>query len=495
MSAGVSSSKRGVTRRGFLTVAVSAIVAGVVAGVGAYYAGTLAAPAEVTKEVTRTIERTTTITAPQTTVTKTITTTATTTVTAATPTPIAENEVRIGNLVSLTGQLAAYGQPAAWAFRKCVEDINKIGGLDVGGRKLPVKLIQYDDSSDPSRAALLAEQLIFQDKVHVLLTSGGPPIISIPVSRIADKYKIPALVDGIFEAWFASGPFEYAWALSPVIITPIPEGDFRAGKPGYSVVGNYLLFTNMFRDRINGRVALFAPDDADGRSWYELVAKVLQEAGYTVVGVEKRLGQYAPGTMDFTSIIREWKKGEADVLWGLSIAPDFATMWRQAHALGWEPKMVLDGRALKNYDDVAAIGDPKLAIGLADPFNPWSPYVPYRSYYGGRTNPQLAEEWTKETGKPWTEAISQYSFVELLGRTIELAGSLEPEKINNAFYEIDVITMAYGRRKFIPEWHCAPGLFYVAQWSLDEKGDLKMEIVWSPNPDVQPTREPIFPIP
>ena len=88
------SSRRGVTRRGFLTVAVSAIVAGVVAGVGAYYAGTLAAPAEVIREVTKTVERTTTVTAPPTTVTKTVTTTVTVTPAPAivTPTPPAPDE-------------------------------------------------------------------------------------------------------------------------------------------------------------------------------------------------------------------------------------------------------------------------------------------------------------------------------------------------------------------------------------------------------------------
>jgi len=86
----ISSSSRGVTRRGFLTVAVSAIVAGVVAGVGAYYAGTLAAPV---KEVTKTLEQTvretvtrtvTTTLAPGAPVTTTVTTTVpvTTTVTA-----------------------------------------------------------------------------------------------------------------------------------------------------------------------------------------------------------------------------------------------------------------------------------------------------------------------------------------------------------------------------------------------------------------------------
>jgi len=97
--------RRGVTRRGFLTVAVSAIVAGVVAGVGAYYAGSLAAPVkEVVKEVTRTVTSTTTlapgapvtttvtITPPPTTVTKTVTTT----ITATTPTTPTRKAIRIG---------------------------------------------------------------------------------------------------------------------------------------------------------------------------------------------------------------------------------------------------------------------------------------------------------------------------------------------------------------------------------------------------------------
>jgi branched-chain amino acid transport system substrate-binding protein len=404
-------------------------------------------------------------------------------------------EVRIGNLVSMTGSLAAFGQPAAFGVKKCVEDVNKLGGLNVGGKKLQVKLIQYDDSSDPSKATALVEQLILQDKVHIIVTNPGPPIIHIPVSGAVDKYKVPALVDGVMEPWWSAGPYKYAWAIGPILITPIPEGDFRAGKPGYAAILNYLEFTNMYRDKINGKLALFAPDDADGRAWYDLVIGILQQAGYIIVGVEKRLGQYAPGTMDFTAIIREWKEGGAEVLWGLSVGGDFATMWRQAASLGWKPKMVLDGRSLKNYDDVAAIGDPKLAIGLADPFNVWNPYIPYKSHYGGRTNMQLAEEWTKETGRSWSDALSAYSWAETVCRAIENAGSLDPEKIAQTLSQIDVVTMAFGRVKFVSEFHFSPQVLYVGQWVIDDKGNLKMEVVYSPNPDLKPTHEPIFPLP
>jgi branched-chain amino acid transport system substrate-binding protein len=408
--------------------------------------------------------------------------------------PRGEEEVRIGALLSLTGSLAPIGEPSAFSIKLCIEDINKLGGLTLGERKLPVKLIAYDTSSDPSKCSALAEQLILQDKVHVVLSNPGPPTIQIPVCLVADKLKVPALVGTVMEPLVASGPFNYAWGIGAILITPIPEGDFRAGKPGYAAILNFLGFTNIYRDKINGRIALFAPDDAEGRVWYDLVIGVLQEAGYTIVGVDKRLGQYAPGTKDFTAIIREWRDAGADVLWGSSDVSDFATMWRQAKMLGWKPKMAMDGRAVKNYDDTITIGK-EIAIGLVDPWNVWNPYIPYTSYYGGRTNMQLSQEWTRETGKPWTDCLSAYSFVEVACQAIELAESLEPEKINKALSQLDIMTMCHGRVRFIPEFHYCGQALYVGQWVVDKNGDLRMEIVHSPNPDLQPTHEPIFPLP
>ncbi|MBS7647774.1 ABC transporter substrate-binding protein, partial [Candidatus Bathyarchaeota archaeon] len=369
------------------------------------------------------------------------------------------------------------------------------GGLNVGGRKLQVKLIQYDDSSDPSKATALVEQLILQDKVHIIIVPPGPPVISIPVSQAAEHHKIPCLADGFLEAWWGAGPYKYCWTGNlPWFATPIPEGDFRAGKRGYNALFNFLDFTELFRDKINKKIALFALDDADGRTFYELASKVAEEAGYTVVGVEKSLGLYAPGTMDFTAIIREWKDAQAEVLWGMSVGADFATMWRQATSLGWKPKMAMDGRALKNYDDVAAIGG-DLAIGLADPFQAWHPSLPYKSYYGGRTCASLAEEWTNETGKAWTEMLTTYHWAEVACRVVEIAGSLDPEKINQAFPQVDFMSIA-GRVKIIAEFHSSPSLFHVVQWVKTNKPWVwEAEIVWCADPSITPTHEIIFPLP
>jgi branched-chain amino acid transport system substrate-binding protein len=183
--------RRGVTRRGFLTVAVSAIVAGVVAGVGAYYAGTLAAPAEVTKEVTRTVERTTTVTAPATTVTKTVTTTVTTTPPPTTATRPMKNSIKIGIVDHLSGILKPSSEdqslPVYYIWR---DKVNAEGGIYVAefGKKLPVEFVIYDDASDTSRDPLLTEKLIVEDKVDFVVLPWGTAwqLACVPVT---EKYR------------------------------------------------------------------------------------------------------------------------------------------------------------------------------------------------------------------------------------------------------------------------------------------------------------------
>ncbi|MEM2727571.1 MAG: ABC transporter substrate-binding protein, partial [Candidatus Bathyarchaeia archaeon] len=89
-------------------------------------------------------------------------------------------EVRVGYIASITGVLAAFGQPHSWAVQKF---FSKVTEVTVGGERLQIKLITYDDSSDATKAVALAEQLILQDKVHILLTSAGPPITAIPIAQ------------------------------------------------------------------------------------------------------------------------------------------------------------------------------------------------------------------------------------------------------------------------------------------------------------------------
>jgi len=203
------SSSSGVTRRGFLTVAVSAIVAGVVAGVGAYYAGTLAAPVkEVIKEVTKTVTTTTTlapgapitvtVTAPPTTVTKTVTTTVT-----VTPTPTRKS-IRFGIDVPGTGA-AMVGSQLVDLMRSVFPtyDISpySIGGVIANTKEFLKGNLEVCWSSGTSLKLLHAREEPFKDvprdvllPVHTLYThSSVQPIVT--TKELKKKYRLNSWKD------------------------------------------------------------------------------------------------------------------------------------------------------------------------------------------------------------------------------------------------------------------------------------------------------------
>ena len=75
--------------------------------------------------------------------------------------------ITIGFSIEQTGGLAAVGKTGLLAFQIWAEDINKKGGLL--GR--PVKLVFYDDQTNPANVPALYTKLIDVDKVDLLISS------------------------------------------------------------------------------------------------------------------------------------------------------------------------------------------------------------------------------------------------------------------------------------------------------------------------------------
>lgn len=96
-------------------------------------------------------------------------------------------EIKIGALYAGSGQLASASVPLHAALEWWAEGINRGGGAFVKGfgKKIPVRLVSYDDQSSPSLAANLTNQLITQDKVDILLSNSTSVMTasSVPVAR------------------------------------------------------------------------------------------------------------------------------------------------------------------------------------------------------------------------------------------------------------------------------------------------------------------------
>jgi branched-chain amino acid transport system substrate-binding protein len=96
-------------------------------------------------------------------------------------------EIKIGTLYASSGNFAAISMPVHYGLKLWVDQKNAEGGVFVKpyNKKIPIKLIAYDDQSNTATAATLYNQLITQDKVDILVSDSGSVLtsVAVPIAR------------------------------------------------------------------------------------------------------------------------------------------------------------------------------------------------------------------------------------------------------------------------------------------------------------------------
>jgi branched-chain amino acid transport system substrate-binding protein len=104
----------------------------------------------------------------------------------------AEEVVRIGNIIPLSGPSASVGQQGRNAREMAVDEINAAGGIkSLGGAKL--EMLYADSESKPEKGVAEAERMINTEKVH-LLTGCWNSAVTYPTTAVAERYGIPFVV-------------------------------------------------------------------------------------------------------------------------------------------------------------------------------------------------------------------------------------------------------------------------------------------------------------
>ncbi|MGB5616585.1 MAG: ABC transporter substrate-binding protein [Desulfobacterales bacterium] len=104
----------------------------------------------------------------------------------------AEEVVRIGNIIPLSGPSASVGQQGRNAREMAVDEINAAGGIkSLGGTKL--EMFYADSESKPEKGVSEAERMINTEKVH-LLTGCWNSAVTYPTTAVAERYGIPFVV-------------------------------------------------------------------------------------------------------------------------------------------------------------------------------------------------------------------------------------------------------------------------------------------------------------
>ena len=101
----------------------------------------------------------------------------------ATGSALAQEPIRIGSFLSVTGPASFLGDPELKTLEMVVERINAEGG--VLGRKL--QLVAYDDGGDAEKARTFAKRLLEQDKVDAIVggSTTGTTMAAVPLVEAA----------------------------------------------------------------------------------------------------------------------------------------------------------------------------------------------------------------------------------------------------------------------------------------------------------------------
>ncbi len=121
----------------------------------------------------------------------------------------AQETLKIGALVTLSGAGAAWGQGMKNAAELAADQVNAKGGLEVGGKKYKVEVVAYDDKYQANEGVTVANRLVFEDKVKYMIGPVGSAVV-LAIQPITEKNKVIVMTLGFTpKALEATKPFTF----------------------------------------------------------------------------------------------------------------------------------------------------------------------------------------------------------------------------------------------------------------------------------------------
>ncbi len=331
--------------------------------------------------------------------------------------------IKLGCAISFTGKLSRTGKLYRDSYDMAVEQINKNGGVKVGAKTYPLKIVYYDDKSDSTESSRLVEKLIAEDKVDFLLGpySSG---VTIPDSLVAMKYKVPMIEGGGASGKIFSRGNEYIFGTLP------PAGQYFKST---------LEMLKTFRPAPK-TIAILYSDDKFDISVAEGTDKLSKEMGFNVVLYEK----YAEGATDFSSILTKIKALNAEAVLVAGHTEESLNFTQQAKELNVNPKLISMTVGPSEADFRKSLGkDAEYIFGVAS----WSTQMNFKGYLFKDTQEFVKKFKAKYNYDPDYHNASGIADIAVFKDAIERAGSLNKEKVRDAIASTKLDTI-YGTVEF-----------------------------------------------
>ncbi|MBI2370060.1 MAG: amino acid ABC transporter substrate-binding protein [Deltaproteobacteria bacterium] len=368
---------------------------------------------------------------------------------------LGQQEIKIGFTMSNTGAFARASKPVLDGILLYRDWVNRQGGIYVKAlnRKLPVRLIYFDDETNKDNVLRLYERLAVQERVDFFFAPYSSPL-TFTAAAIAAKYKRVML----------------AHTANAIIIHEQGNPFIVMNIQAAPIWGRAMFEAIKQKDPRATRTVIIYEDTLFAKGVAEFGRKAAQELGFNVVLFDK----FPFAAPDVSPVLTKVRTAAPDVL-----------MW-MAH----EESTILGLRQMKELDVNAkaiAVLDPGLylfykALGPKDlegvsGLIEWDPGVTYPVNYGPKNDEFLKLYYEKHPGAEPPDNHTPMGFAVglVLQAAIEKTGTLDSVQVRAAMNDLNITTLI-GPFKIDPKTGLQQGYVMLAtQW---QKG--KSVVIWPP---------------
>lgn len=372
--------------------------------------------------------------------------------------------ITIGFGMALTGGLAPNGKAALLAMQIATEEINAKGGIL--GR--PVKLVFYDDQSNPSSIPGLYTKLIDVDKVDIVVSGYATNMIAPAMPIVMQK-------DRTFFALFGldvNSAFKYPryFSIQPAG-GPKPKEAFAEG----------FFDVAMAQTPKPQTLAIVGADAEYPHNALEGVRAIAKRHNLKIV-YDKF---YPPATADYTPVVRAVAATNPDIFFAASYPPDSVGIVRASSEIGFKPKIFGGGMVGLQATAIKTQLGPLLnGIVVYDFWLPWAGFATD----AGRA---FLKKYQTKSAEAGVDLLGYYlppfgyALMQVIEQAVTAAGTTDDAKLADALRKNTFKTVV-GDFKFnsAGEWETAQVMavqFQAIQGNgVDQFRDPKTEVILWP---------------
>lgn len=338
---------------------------------------------------------------------------------------LAQEPIKIGFSMALTGGLAQAGRAALLAMEIWRDDVNRAGGLL--GR--PVELIFYDDQTKGSNVPAIYAKLLDVDDVDFIVSGYGTNLTAPAMPIVIER-------EMVFISLFATAvneKFHYPYYFQIMPAGPDPAVNWSEG-----------FFSVAAQQNPKPRTVALLSSDSEFAQNTVVGARVnVEKYGFEVVYDEK----YPPNTPDYSPIVRAIKARNPDIVYYISYPPESVGLVRASKEIGLKPKMVGGTMVGLQYTSIQTSLGPDLN-GIVNYWF-WAP-EPTMNFPGIDA---FLKKYQAEAPKQKLDPLGYYlppfayAYLQVLGQAIEGSGSTDQKTVGEYIHNNPFDTVV-GKIKF-----------------------------------------------